>query len=300
MDTSYRILAPAKLNLYLGVYPELDERNYHRVDSIMAACSLFDEIEITPSDKLQVEVTPAVDFPEEENSCYKAAIRMGEVFGHEPNFHILIKKNIPFKSGLGGASSDAVATIKALCRAWDIDIEDPRVFELAKSLGADVPFFLTGETQLLEGAGDIPAKSFKPLKNIYPVLVRPWGDGITAARAYSEFDKEPVKAQNRSLILDALEEGRAHDIPRLISNNLHEIALRCMPQLLEPLAWLDTQVPNHKTMITGSGSCIFTIAQSVKEAHSICDIATSRGWWAKAVEFLPHCPDVECVSVESN
>ncbi len=294
MNTSYRILAPAKLNLYLGVYSELDNRNYHRVDSIMATCDLCDEILITPSDRLQVQCTPAVDFPENENSCYKAAVRMGELFNREPNFHIHIHKNIPFKSGLGGASSDAVATIKALCQAWDIDLEDPRIYELAKSLGADVPFFLSGAPQLLEGAGDIPTKKFKPLCGIYPVLVRPWGDGITAAQAYEEFDREPVVAQNRDTIVKALEEGKVHDVPLLISNNLHDVALRCMPQLLEPLAWLDTQVPNHKTMITGSGSCMFTIAQSIEEAESICSIAQSRGWWAKAVEFLPECPSLEC------
>ncbi len=290
MSTSYKFLAPAKLNLYLGVYSELDNRNYHRVDSIMATCNLCDEIDVTPSDRLQVECTPAVDFPEEENSCYKAAKRMGEVFNREPNFKIHIRKNIPFKSGLGGASSDAVATIKALCQAWDIDIADPRVYELAKSLGADVPFFLSGAPQLLEGAGDVPTKTYKALSGIYPVLVRPWGDGITAAQAYAEFDREPVEAEDCTAIVQALEEGRVYDIPLLISNNLHDVALRCMPQLLEPLAWLDTQVPNHKTMITGSGSCMFTIAQSKDEADAICDIALSRGWWAKAVEFLPECP----------
>ncbi len=293
MNTSYKILAPAKLNLYLGVYSELDQRNYHRVDSIMATCSLCDEIEVTPSEKLRVECSPAVDFPEKENSCYKAAVLMGQVFNREPNFYIHIKKNIPFKSGLGGASSDAVATIKALCRAWDIDLDDPRVFELAQSLGADVPFFLNGAPQLLEGAGDIPTQTFSPLHDIYPVLVRPWGDGITAAQAYAEFDREPVEAQDRTPIVEALDEGRVHDVPLLISNNLHDVALRCMPQLLEPLAWLDTQVPNHKTMITGSGSCMFTISQSIQEAKDICDIATSRGWWAKPVEFLPECPAIQ-------
>ncbi len=293
MSTSYSILAPAKLNLYLGVYPELDNRNYHRVDSIMASCNLCDEIVVTPSDHLEVVCTPAVDFPEEENSCYKAAMLMGKIFDRSPDFHIHIRKNIPFKSGLGGASSDAAATIKALCCAWHIDISDDRVFEAARSLGADVPFFLNGAPQLLEGAGDIPYQTFDPLEDIFPVLVRPWGDGITAAQAYAEFDRMPQTAEDRTSIVKALEERRVHDIPLLISNNLHDVAMRLMPQLTEPLAWLDQQVPNHRTMITGSGSCMFTIAQSQVEADEICEIATSRGWWAKAVEFLPCCPSVE-------
>ncbi len=296
MNTSYHILAPAKLNLYLGVYSELDHRNYHRVDSIMASCSLCDEIHVTQADSLNVVCTPKVDFPEEENSCFKAALAMGETFGFDPHVQIHIQKNIPFKSGLGGASSDAAAVIKILCCAFDIDLDDPRVFEVAKSLGADVPFFLNGAPQLLEGAGDTPAQIFKPLDDIYPVLVRPWGDGITAAQAYAEFDREPTLAQERSSIINALEEGRVHDIPLLISNNLHEVAMRLMPQLHEPLAWLDTQVPNHKTMITGSGSCMFTIAQSIEEADSIREVALSRGWWAQSVEFLPECPKVEVVS----
>ena len=36
-DRSLTLFAPAKINLYLGVHTERDDRGYHRVDSLMAA-----------------------------------------------------------------------------------------------------------------------------------------------------------------------------------------------------------------------------------------------------------------------
>ena len=36
-DRSLTLSAPAKINLYLGVHTERDDRGYHKVDSLMAA-----------------------------------------------------------------------------------------------------------------------------------------------------------------------------------------------------------------------------------------------------------------------
>ena len=41
-DRSLTLSAPAKINLYLGVHTERDDRGYHRVDSLMAAVGLSD------------------------------------------------------------------------------------------------------------------------------------------------------------------------------------------------------------------------------------------------------------------
>ena len=62
-DRSLTLSAPAKINLYLGVHTERDDRGYHRVDSLMAAVGLSDTVTVTPAQALTVQTVPASDFP---------------------------------------------------------------------------------------------------------------------------------------------------------------------------------------------------------------------------------------------
>ena len=62
-DRSLTLSAPAKINLYLGVHAERDDRGYHRVDSLMAAVGLSDTVTVTPAQALTVQTVPASDFP---------------------------------------------------------------------------------------------------------------------------------------------------------------------------------------------------------------------------------------------
>ena len=55
------ISAPAKINLYLGVHAETDDRGYHRVDSVMTTISLSDVVAIAPAEELSVHTVPAAD-----------------------------------------------------------------------------------------------------------------------------------------------------------------------------------------------------------------------------------------------
>ena len=170
------ITAPAKINLYLGVHEQTDDEGYHGVDTVM-----------TPSDRLMVKTVPEADFPQESNSAYKAAVAMGEAFGREPNFAILIDKHIPIRAGLGGPSTDAAATIMGICRYWGVDPCDERIDAVARSIGADVPFFLYGPPAHLDGRGDTMREMFRPLTGTPVALVKPMTGGVSAVstRAHS-------------------------------------------------------------------------------------------------------------------
>ena len=55
-----------------------------------------------------------------------------------------IDKRIPVGAGMAGGSADAAATILALNTLWDLDWPIERLQEVAATLGADMPFCLTG------------------------------------------------------------------------------------------------------------------------------------------------------------
>ena len=112
-DWSLTLSAPAKINLYLGVHTERDDRGYHKVDSLMAAVGLVDTVTVTPAQALTVQTIPASDFPMQKNTAYRAAAAMAEHYGREANVCITIEKHIPLCAGLGGPSTDAAAVIVA-------------------------------------------------------------------------------------------------------------------------------------------------------------------------------------------
>ena len=214
------VTAPAKINLYLGVHPHKDERGYHRVDTVMTAIDLADTLAIAPADELMVRTVPEAGFPMEENTAYRAAVAMGEAFGREPRFTILIDKHIPIKSGLGGPSTDAAATIKGICHLWKIDPADERIDRVARSIGADVPFFLYGPPAYFTGAGDVMREVFRPLTGTPVALVKPLDGGVSTGEAYAHFDADPQDLPELDPMLAAMREHDEASIFAHIGNNL--------------------------------------------------------------------------------
>ena len=175
MVQAITVTAPAKVNLHLGIYPGRDERGYHRADSVMIALELADEVTVSPAKGLEVTCEPPLDVPAEKTTIAKAAQRLADAFGVPCNAHIHLVRRIPDKSGMGSASTDSAATLRALCQLWGLDEGDPRVLEIARGLGADVAFFLQPVPSLLVGVGDVLREAFPPLVGMPLVLVRPEG-----------------------------------------------------------------------------------------------------------------------------
>ena len=285
-----RVEAPAKINLFLGVHPELDGRGYHRVDSLMCCVDIADIVEVAESTELSVTCIPGVCIPQEENTCWIAAQKMGQTFGRDPHVSITVEKHIPDRAGLGGSSSDAAAVIVAMCELWGIDPHSDECFKVAKEVGADVPFFLGGAPTFLNGAGDEVEEVFAPIEEAHVVLVKPMraGAGITACEAYEEYDRNPVVASNPDSLRTLLRERRWNELPHFIENNLEPIAERIVQELPELKAWIKKLPGVHNAMVTGSGSCIFGFCDEPQAAARIAHAAGERGFWTHVGTIVGH------------
>lgn len=280
------ISAPAKINLYLGVHPVKDEAGYHRVDSVMSTIDITDTLAISPSDQLMVRTVPEADFPQEENTAYKAAVAMGKAFGREPNFAILIDKHIPIRAGLGGPSTDAAATIMGICHFWKLDPSDPRIDEVARSIGADVPFFLYGPPAYLDGRGDTMKEMFRPLTGTAVALVKPKTGGVSTCDAYEHFDADPQEVPALEPMLEAL---RKHDETAVfanVANNLAPAACALAPEIAEIVNWMRQQPDVRAAEVCGSGSCVFAICKTQMAAEKIALSAMNdHNWWSQAARM---------------
>ena len=208
-DRSLTLSAPAKINLYLGVHTERDDRGYHRVDSLMAAVGLSDTVTVTPAQALTVQTVPASDFPMQKNTAYRAAVAMAEHYGREANICVTIEKRIPLCAGLGGPSTDAAAVIVALAGLWGIDRTDPALDDIARGIGADVPFFLHASLAFYVGGGDVLATEYPVLPATPVVLVKPREASVSTIEAYRRVDEAPVPAYKPVAIASALRAGGA-------------------------------------------------------------------------------------------
>lgn len=292
-DWSLTLSAPAKINLYLGVHTERDDRGYHKVDSLMAAVGLVDTVTVTPAQALTVQTIPTSDFPMQKNTAYRAALAMAEHYGREANVCITIEKCIPLCAGLGGPSTDAAAVIVALAELWGIDRADPALDNIARGIGADVPFFLHASPAFYVGGGDVLATEYPALPATPVVLVKPREASVSTIEAYRRFDETPAPADKPGAIASALRSGDAEAAYALVHNNLGVISAQMEPRIQTVLDWLRSQDGTIATNVCGSGACSFAICDTAATAERLADAAQQNGWWACATELIPNTVRIE-------
>lgn len=275
------IQAPCKINLHLGIHRKLDERGYHAVDSVMMPVGLFDEVTIDDAPYFSVKHEPSLLVPPEQTTVWKAATLLAEELHAELNLCVSIKVSIPEKAGLGGSSADAGATLRLLAQRWGVDALDPRVVDVARRVGADVAFFLDPVPSLHLGAGDMLTETFPELA--LPVaLVMPPGPGVSAKAAYEEFDRCPTEPAAYGPLCDALRAGDAGAVPGLLFNNLAPAAKALQPGCAEAELWGRAQPEALAAMVSGSGSCVFVLCETLEAARAVARRAAERDWWSFA------------------
>ena len=108
---------------------------------------------------------PLGEQPRMADALWAALRRVGPVTG----VRIRLAKGIPIQAGLGGGSADAAAALLALAHFWGVSVRPNQLTDVAASLGADVPFFLSGGTALGLGRGD----EIYPLADLPPLATVP-------------------------------------------------------------------------------------------------------------------------------
>jgi len=279
------LAAHGKVNLHLGIYEGRDERGYHRADSIMIAIELFDEVSVSEAEKIVVSTTPELDVPERRTVVARAARSLAAEFGVITGAKIDVTRHIPDKSGLGSASTDAATAVRALCELWGIDEHDPRVVEVARSVGADVAFFLNPVPSWLDGVGDHLREEFPPLPNVPVVLVRPVG-GVSTPEAYAEFDRLPSAPADPAAMCAALRASDVSAVAAALFNNLEPPACRLEPEEQTVVSWLREQPGIMAAQVTGSGSCVFGLCETHEDAATVAAHAAEHGWWSCATKTI--------------
>lgn len=278
------VIAPAKINLILSV---LDRRpdGYHNIWSLMQMLDLHDSIQlscdITADARkavgghsqplpITIECSDARLPCNEENLVYRAARAVMEKAGVQPTLHIRIIKRIPIAAGLGGGSSDAVATIQAMNRMLHLGWGSAECAQLGAGIGSDVPFFFHGPTSIVRGEGS-DVCPVTVTTSPWVVLVKPSFD-ISTAWAYEQLDKwRAVQGESRCFTEDEAVQTFLQ-LPRS-TEDLYPYCWNAFQQIMEerfPVLGIIRQEHYDQganlAMLSGSGSTVFGLYPSEESA----------------------------------
>lgn len=143
--------AYAKINLTLEVIKKRAD-GYHDISSVMQTVDLHDLVKVQNSETLELSMNGGIEAS--YNLAFKAGQLLQKVTGTKHGAKIFLYKNIPISAGLGGGSSNAAATLRALNKLWELRLTNKELAEIGASLGSDVPFLVYGGTALVMGKGD--------------------------------------------------------------------------------------------------------------------------------------------------
>ncbi|MFI5197138.1 MAG: 4-(cytidine 5'-diphospho)-2-C-methyl-D-erythritol kinase [Thermoanaerobaculia bacterium] len=146
----------AKVNRSLRVLGKRPD-GYHEIDTIFQTVDLTDRMDFLEreDDKVQLSIEGASLPVSEENLVLRAARALLAKAGVTRGADIHLSKKIPIGGGLGGGSSNAAATLRALTTLWKLPLSDGDLHALAAAIGSDVPFFLAGGRARGTGRGEI-------------------------------------------------------------------------------------------------------------------------------------------------
>jgi 4-diphosphocytidyl-2-C-methyl-D-erythritol kinase len=284
--------ARAKVNLTLRVVGRRAD-GYHELESVVAFADCADRLTFEPGDELCLTTTGpgARDCGEaSDNLVLKAARLLGERVAGLKVGEFTLDKVLPVAAGIGGGSADAASALRLLARANKLELDDPRLIEVARLTGADVPVCLSSHACVMTGVGetllplslpDMPCVLVNPrvpvaTVDVFKALGLRHGELLVGATDVILYD--PVWPREGAPIdawIDALAD---------IGNDLEKPATRIQPVIAEALSALRAADGVRLARMSGSGATCFAVfnaaadaqraAQAIQLAHPL--------WWVHA------------------
>jgi len=281
------VLTPAKINLFLEVLAKRPD-GFHEIETLMAAVTAYDRLIFVPesngeivlncrwaqglsawqhghnSQKAAHELLYGEIPRGPENLVWRAAALIRERAGIRQGATICLVKRVPAAAGLGGASSDAAATLIAANIAWKIAWSREQLIALAADLGSDIPFFFSRGAAVARGRGE-KIEVIRPFQ-IHVVIARP-PVGLATPQVYKACRpaEQPASAK---ILIDSLIRGEMAKAGRQLHNRLQPAAETLTPWI----GRLRNEFEKHDVMghqMSGSGSSYFAFCRSARHARRI-------------------------------
>jgi len=279
--------APAKLNLFLHVTGRRAD-GYHLLQSVFQLVDHGDTLHFDlRADGRIVRTTDVPGVPEGQDLIVRALHALQAEYERRhgrlpPGIDVAIEKRLPMGGGLGGGSSDAATALMAANHLWQAGLSDAELMALGLPLGADIPFFLFGETAFAEGVGERLQAVTGP--DTWYVVIEP-GVSVPTVAIFTAGD---LTRNTKPITIADFPEGQneSRDLAGFGRNDLQDVAARLFPPVAEAIEWLGH---HGAARMTGSGACVFCAFSSELEAERVVQQVPAKwtAWKAKSLTRHP-------------
>ncbi len=252
-------ISPAKINLMLRVIGRRSD-GYHLLQSCFQILPWGDDIRYTllPEKGNVIHLSGFTRITLQENLIYQAAEKLKPFARNTQSLKIEVDKRIPEGAGLGGGSSNAATTLMVLNELWDCQLSYQELIRIGLQIGADVPFFVGGESALVTGVGEqIKAMDF--FKG-YVLLLFP-EIAISTAVVFNspDLNREQTPLSDNYL---------RH--PDFWTNDCFSVVLKAYPAVANLFYLLDKKM---RIRMSGTGSTLFALFKDKNKALTAQKIA---------------------------
>ncbi len=294
-----RVAAPAKINLFLHVGLKRTD-GFHDLQSLVVFAEESDHLRLADADDISLSVdgpfAKAVPLGN-ENLVVQAASIFASLTERPPRAQMLLTKNLPVASGIGGGSADAAATLRGLWSLWGLAHPGDEILWghrepfanrkesllAATSLGSDVPVCLLCGPAWMEGRGE-RVWSLSSFPDAALVLINP-GVAVSTAEVFGRLEK-------RSDSNEVLPLGFGNSVEDLVAylgntrNDLEPPARSLAPVIGRVVDTLRSSGALLSRM-SGSGATCFGIFKKATDSETAAaDIRRAYPhWWVRATRI---------------
>lgn len=252
--------SPSKINLGLNIVSKRED-GYHNLETIFLPLLLSDIINFNESEKLTLITDSDILNHLSDNLILKAITLLESYTNRKFTLEIFVQKMIPIGGGLGGGSSNAAVTLKAMNKMFDLGLNFEVLSKMALKLGSDVPYFLNPVPCYAGSRGE----EIYPL-NIevpYPILVVNPRIKIDTSWSFKRIiPKKPVMSL-RSILQDGISDF--DKLKKYVKNDFEESIFREYPVIKQIKEDLYNQGAQFALM-SGTGSTVYGFYSNLQKA----------------------------------
>jgi 4-diphosphocytidyl-2-C-methyl-D-erythritol kinase len=275
MTDTFHLKSPAKVNLRLEILKKRED-GYHELRTILQKINLHDLLHFSLKKERGISIkTNHPNLPVgKRNLVYQAVQSILKKSDYKGGVLIEIEKRIPLGAGLGGGSSNAATTLKAMNQLLKINLPKKELMAMGLEIGADVPFFFLEGAAIASGIGERLKKIELP--GLWFVLIYPNFE-VSTRWAYQNFilTKRRFHFNLHGLLRTPKE------ISNLLWNDLEEVVSRECPQIgvMKKMLYSAGALG---ALMTGSGPTVFGVFSEeggASEAYKkVKKMVRGRGW----------------------
>jgi 4-diphosphocytidyl-2-C-methyl-D-erythritol kinase len=274
-----RLPSFAKINWFLRILGKRSDA-YHEVLTVLQTVSLCDDLTFELRDDTEIILScndPKIPI-DATNLIVKAGLALQARLQCQRGAEIKLAKRIPAKAGLGGASSNAAATLLALNVLWEGELTINDLLTLAGDLGADCPFFLIGGRGLGIGTGStVSALPDGPKEHL--IIVTP-NAKVSTANAYAALNAASLTTSEAASILSSslAELNSADSRQWRLHNDFERVIFEIEPEI-ERVKVALLEAGARGALLAGSGSSVFGIfADEMVRDRGLDSLRREAGW----------------------